>query len=215
MKQFVQQSSLTDKLILAGLGIGLFWYLGFKAKESNKTNSQNQIDNSPEANQADNLYRLLHPYNGGLLSVVENIDEQAVINWAKNISNPDKVNEYYRQMSGGKTMWDDVSFSLNAEEYKQFKANLNLKSNTTTNPVKTVVAAPNNGQTKTTAFADPYFKTVIESFNSGVTLGTTLKSVKYYSEQYKKDMLLYYIKLTTGPNKGKSVYVLQSQVKLK
>jgi hypothetical protein len=215
MKQFVQQSSLTDKLLLIGLGIAGFWYFGAKVKESNKNTSQNQIDNSPEANQADSLYRLLHPYGGGLLSVVENVDEKAVINWAKQITNPDKVNEYYRQMTGGKSLWDEVSFALTHEEYVQFKKNLNLKSDPTVNPVKTVIAAPTGTQTKTTAFLDPYFQNVVESFAPGATMGTTLKSVKYFSKQYNKDMLLYYIKLTTGKNKGKSVYVLQSQVKLK
>ena len=141
--------------------------------------------------------KTINSYSDNIIYVVENVDEEAVINWAKQITNPDKVNEYYRQMTGGKSLWDEVSFALTPEEYVLFKKNLNLKSDPTVNPVKTVIAAPTGTQTKTTVFLDPYFQNIVESFSPGSTMGTTLKSIKYFSKQYNKDIFfdIYHINL--------------------
>jgi hypothetical protein len=204
-------------IFIAAAVVGGGWYINKQLKESNQRNTEALIDNSPEASQADSLYQMLHPYQGGALSIFENVDEKKVIDFAKGISNIDKVVKYYSTISKGKNLYDDLRFTLNESEYAQFKANIKNSVDAPKNASQSVIAAPTKGD-KVQLWNDMYFKSPLQTVAKGVNIGASLKGIKYISNAANMKgtpILMYYVQGTSGVLKGKKFYVLQSQSILK
>ena len=202
---------IVKPILITGIVVGGVWYLNGKLKDSNARTAEAAIDNSPEATQADSLFQMLHPYGSGMLSWYGNVDEAKVVEFAKKIKDINKVVSYYSAISKGKSLYDDLRYALNEDEYNKFKANIQ-GSASAPSPVKKIVSA------QTTAgnlqlWNDYEFKSGLTTVKKGVQIGTTLKAVKYYSDKLKATINIYYVH-GDGIISGKKFYVLQSQVKL-
>lgn len=222
-----------DKLIKPILwvgGIGVGSYLLYKMYQGSETrDTQALLDNSPEAQQANTLLSLLHPYSYkglqldpfGTLDVVKdkiaNVDEAAVIATAKGITNFDKVAKYYKGLTGGRlNLPDDLRRIMNVEEQTAFFDKININNNTKTEASKPfdLYAAPTKG-TIVGVYEDMYFKKPLFSYKAGTKLGKALKLITVPVRTTNGTIVptkLYYILGAYGKITGKNVYVLVSQV---
>jgi hypothetical protein len=218
-------------LITAGLGVGgYFIYKAYQSAQQEK--AEKALDNSPEAQQANHLLALLHPYSYKKLVLnpfdaldvvrdkIANVDEEAVIKFARGIKSYDKVRTYYAQFTGNRlNLTDDIRVILNANEAKRFFNNIELAKQEGEEAVKKsfdVTANPTGAMTVTNVYEDSLLKKPLFSYKKGVKLGTALKKVSVpfrNSDGTLSKLYLYYIKGTVGQIKDKTVYVMVSQVK--
>lgn len=230
--------AVSEKYIDLGIKVGFvaggILLLKHLFKNADKDNAEDKVLTDNNAALADRLFSLLHGYGGGWLSVFENVDEAAVIKWAKNPMDFNKVRDYYKKFTKGQDLLDEVKIPLTASEYAQFLANIK-KSNTTTQTTQTttkkttpvvvkVIARKSGVITKVSAqvaFKDPKTgkyqlteKAETIFFDDNKEIGEFLAETPIYMAQYKTKINYNFVK-GTGKLTGKYLFVLKSQSVIK
>ena len=226
--------AVTEKYIDLGIKVGFvaggILLLKHLFKNADKDTAEDKVLTDNNAALADTLFSLLHGYGGGWLSVFENVDEAAVIKWATNPMDFNKVRTYYKKLTKGQDLLDEVKIPLTASEYAQFLANIK-KSNTTTQTTQTttkkttpvvvkVIARKSGVITKVSAqvaFKEPktgkyQLKENAESifYNDNAVIGDFVAEIPIYMAQYKRKINYNFVK-GTGKLKDKYLFVLKSQ----
>ena len=232
--------AVSEKYIDLGIKVGFvaggILLLKHLFKNADKDNAEDKVLTDNNAALADRLFSLLHGYGGGWLSVFENVDEAAVIKWAKNPMDFNKVRDYYKKFTKGQDLLDEVKIPLNPKEYAEFLANIR-QSNTTakttnkpTNTTKTTTAlkkviAKHSGAVKKVsaqvAFKNPKTgkyqlteKAETIFFDDNKEIGEFLAETPIYMAQYKTKINYNFVK-GTGKLTGKYLFVLKSQSVIK
>lgn len=112
----------TDKLIKAGFLVAVFFVgkkLLVKAAESN---ADNQIDTDPSAGQARALNAAMNPSGNDWMRSFDTTNTKAIFEIASQITNLDKVKEYYNAQTHGRILHEDLIKELGAEDYDKFLA---------------------------------------------------------------------------------------------
>jgi len=200
--------------------VGGYFLIKKSVKAGNKSSAESAIDDTPEARQANDLFLALHPYNDAWWTNLwpQNSDEELAIKIAGTIRDMDAVAGYYKDLSGGLSVWDDLRKALEPEEMNRFNAALAAAKSKPASAQQYVIANAvpatyNNGNTL--AWDDMYFQKYNSQFAKGTTIGKTLKALSYPDTKSGKTIYLYYVEGTAGQWKGKKFYVLKSQVTLK
>jgi|GEM_PF-4660843 hypothetical protein len=201
---------------------------------SDQSQTQNVLDSSPEAQQANDLLKLLHPVTYKQFSLVDTlfhpltafdalhdklaiVDKTAIIAMGQGITNLDLVSSNYKKLSKDTlNLTDDLRSTLSADQLKQFYQWINIKNanSSKTKAAFTVYANPTGAQKTTVIFSDSLLKKPLVGYQPGVALGKVSKAV---TVPYKgstgviTQLKLYYITMSTGQYKGQNVYVLVSQ----
>lgn len=230
--------AVTEKYIDLGIKVGFvaggILLLKHLFKNADKDSAEDKVLTDNNAALADTLFSLLHGYGGGWLSVFENVDEAAVIKWATNPMDFNKVRTYYKKLTKGKDLLDEVKIPLTASEYAQFLGNIK-KSNTTTQTTQTttkkttpvvikVIARKSGVITKVSAqiaFKNPKTgkyqlteKAETIFFDDNKEIGEFLAETPIYMAQYKTKINYNFVK-GTGKLTGKYLFVLKSQSVIK
>jgi hypothetical protein len=226
----LSNKDLTNKLVI-GVLLGAGGFLIYKASQNSARNTaQKALDNSPEAQQANNLMALLHPYSYKKLSInpfevmdiardkLANVDEEAVIREAGTIRNLDKVQGFYSMLSGNRlNLTDDIRNILDSGEQKRFYEKININKANSETKVRPfdLYASPSGNNKYTNVWEDTYLKKVLFGYPKGTKIGTVSKKITVPFKDSKgvvTKVSLYYIKGSIGQIKDKFVYVLESQV---
>ena len=215
-------ASTTDKIvkyvgIAVGVGAGMLLLTRY-LKNANQGNANKALTNEPEAQQADHLYSLLHPYGNAFEDFFTRIDHAGIVTYAANIKDFNKVASYYSALSRGNDLPTDIRTTLSADERDQFYKNM-PSAQAAVSPSFTVVAAPRDAKQnpipsgKVPGISSLTNPKVLFSFVSGQEIGTTNKKIRV--SQNGKLTYMYYVTGTKGASKGQQFYVLLSQVSVK
>jgi hypothetical protein len=209
-----------DKLIdyavkIALVGGGLF-FINKLMKNSNTREAESQVDNSPEAQQADHLVSLLRPRNNAFEDYFTFIDKDKVIEYAKNITHLDKVEKFYYQLCNH-SLVDDIRTYLSTTQRDAFYKN--IASAKLPLPTFSIIANQRDEKGNaipkgiTIGFGDTALREKKFTFINGTTIGVVQK--KLTLQFSNGNTSAYYVKGVNGKSKGELFYVLASQVKIK
>ncbi len=215
----VAESIINKALKYGGIAVAVA-VTGFAAnhyiKNANADQARSQLDNSPEAQQADHLYSLLRPNANAFFDWFTPIDQPSIVSYASGIADFDKVAKFYKALSKGNDLTDDLRTTLSATQRDQFYKNLAAAKPVVFNSV-TIYANQRDakGNTVSKGFVNAWIDGTntkpAYSFPNGTAIGKTLKKVTITSGSTKTKA--FYVLGTTGLGKGKNFYVLVSQVK--
>jgi hypothetical protein len=195
-----------DKLIdyavkIALVGGGLF-FINKLMKNSNTREAESQVDNSPEAQQAEDYFTF--------------IDKDKVIEYAKNITHLDKVEKFYYQLCNH-SLVDDIRTYLSTTQRDAFYKN--IASAKLPLPTFSIIANQRDEKGNaipkgiTIGFGDTALREKKFTFINGTTIGVVQK--KLTLQFSNGNTSAYYVKGVNGKSKGELFYVLASQVKIK
>lgn len=218
---------IQGKLLKVGIAAALLgggWYFTSRmVKNSNAVTAEKALDNSPDAQQASQLFALLRPNDNVLFDTFTPIDQPAIVAYAKGITNFDSVAKYYTSLTRGKSLSEDLRTTLSAAQNKQFYDN--LPKSGATKLATTIIANQRDSKGNTIkggtiyAFGEAAMKTHPFIFTNNTVIGDAVKkvTVKMLDKNGKVAgyTTLYYVQGTTGAAKGKLFYVLASQVTAK
>lgn len=108
-------------LLIAGIYFGkreLEKYLEKRAAEK----ADSQIDTDPAAGHARTLNAAMNPSGIDWMRSFDTTDTAAIYNIAPQISNLDKVKDYYKSQTEGRVLHEDLTKELGAEGYAKFLA---------------------------------------------------------------------------------------------
>jgi hypothetical protein len=221
-------------LIVGAVGVGAY-FIYDAVKQGHQDDAQNNLDNSPEAQQANNFLKLLHPYSYksfnvlttltnplSLINIARDVaaitDKAAIVAASKGVKNFDLVSKYYKELTrDALNLPDDIRSTLNDGQQKEFFRNISVSVNT--KEVKAdpfyIYANPSAGQKTVIVFADALLKKPIVGYLKGSRLGKVSKLIT--SPFLGKDGIIvpiqqYYLMLDYGKYKGQYVYIVASQV---
>lgn len=114
--------SFTDKLLKAGLLVAAF-VLGKKMlTKKAQDNADNQIDKDPAAGQARALNAAMNPSGISWMREFDTTNTDAIWDIAAQITNLDKVKDFYKAQTKGRILHEDLTKELSAEDYNKFLA---------------------------------------------------------------------------------------------
>lgn len=204
----------TEKYIDLGLKVGLvaggLLLVKKVFKNAEKDTAETKILTDNNAALADNLYLLLHPLGNNWLTLFENVDEEAVIKWASNQMDFNKVRTYYSQLTKGQDLLDEVKKALNTSEYAKFTEALR-KQVTAEKPKVYVYAKSNNSyasvaEYSTTEKKYKYVNKQSVKYKAKEKVGELVSEINIYFQKYKKRIPYYFVK-----NGSQYVFILKSQ----
>lgn len=120
--KYILSESTTDKLLKIGIGVALF-IIGKKALAKGAQNSaDDQIDTNPAAGQARALNAAMNPSGIEWMRSFDTTNTDAIYAIAPQITNLDKVKDFYKAQTGGRILHEDLIKELSAEGYDKFLA---------------------------------------------------------------------------------------------
>lgn len=215
------QEKIFDYGVKGAVILGGIYFVNKFLKDANAKAAEKDLDNSPEAQQADHLFSLLRPSNNVLFDTFTPIDQPAIVAYAKGITNFNKVSEYYSNLSKGQSLPEDLRTILSAAQRDAFFANLPAAA--AAKLATTIIANARDAKGTTVkngsiyAFGEPEMKTHPFTFTNGTKVGDALKKVTAQiidpkTKKVTSTTTLYYVRGTVGASKDKTFYVLASQV---
>lgn len=114
--------STTDKLIKAGFLVAAFFVGKKLLSKAAKDSADNQIDTDPAAGQARALNAAMNPSGNDWMRSFDTTNTKAIFEIATQISNLDKVKDFYKAQTQGRSLHDDLNKELGAEDYDKFLA---------------------------------------------------------------------------------------------
>lgn len=114
--------STTDKLIKAGFLVAAFFVGKKLLSKAAKDSADNQIDTDPAAGQARALNAAMNPSGNDWMRSFDTTNTKAIFEIASQISNLDKVKDFYKAQTQGRSLHDDLNKELGAEDYDKFLA---------------------------------------------------------------------------------------------
>lgn len=231
--------NLIKYILLGGIVIGGGLILSHALHSADQAQAQNSLDSSPEAQQANDLLKLLHPVTFKQFSTLDTlfhpltaldalhdklaiVDKEAIVSIGQGIANLTLVGSNYKKLTKDSlTLTDDLRATLNADQLKRFYQWINIKTNSAEKKQTTafyIYAAPTSGQKYTAIYEDHLLKKQLVSYPAGAKMGKVSKLVTVPlqgSDGVIRPLQLYYLTMEIGKYKGKSIYVLVSQVSKK
>lgn len=114
--------STTDKLIKVGLLVAAF-FVGKKMLAKGAQNSaDNQIDTDPAAGQARALNAAMNPSGMAWMREFDTTNTEAIYEIAPQITDLDKVKDFYKAQTNGRILHEDLTKEISAEGYNKFLA---------------------------------------------------------------------------------------------
>lgn len=114
--------STTDKLLKAGFLVAVFFVGKKLLSKAAKDSADNQIDTDPAAGQARALNAAMNPSGNDWMRSFDTTNTKAIFEIAPQITNLDKVKDFYKAQTQGRSLHDDLNKELGAEDYDKFLA---------------------------------------------------------------------------------------------
>jgi len=110
------------KLVKAGLLIAGFFIVKRALSKAAADSADNQIDTDPAAGQARALNAAMMPWGFDWSRNIDGTNSDAIYEIAKQITNLQKVKDYYKAQTKGRLLHEDLPKELGAEGYDKFLA---------------------------------------------------------------------------------------------
>lgn len=114
--------STTDKLIKAGFLVAAFFVGKKLLSKAAKDSADNQIDTDPAAGQARALNAAMNPSGNDWMRNFDTTNTKAIFEIATQITSLDKVKDFYKSQTQGRSLHDDLNQELGAKDYDKFLA---------------------------------------------------------------------------------------------
>ncbi len=226
------------KPILITVGVVGGGYLAYRLYQNSvRDGAQNKLDQL-EAQQANTLLSILHPFSYKGLSLnpfenldlvrdkLANVDEAAAILLSKQIKDFNKVSSFYSGLTGGRlNLVDDIRGMLDTKEQSSFFENVNISKYTSQSDIKEPVYLYSNPGANfknnlLPTYSDGFLSKPILQYPRGAYMG---KASKLITVPFKAKngtitpvkIYLFTIEANMKGLKGKFAYVLASAVTTK
>ena len=111
-----------DKLIKAGVLVVAFFVGKKMFANAAQDSADSQIDTDPAAGQARGLNAAMNPSGIEWMRSFDTTNTTAIFDIAKQITDLDKVKDYYKRQTKGRVLHTDLTDELGAEDYQKFLA---------------------------------------------------------------------------------------------
>jgi hypothetical protein len=212
-----------DKLIKAGVLVVAFFVGKKLLKNAAQNSADDQIDTDPAAGQARALNAAMNPSGVNWMRTFDTTNTAAIYDIAPQITNLDKVKDYYKAQTQGRILHEDLINELGAEGYNKFLA-LATKGKSGSikySPVRTdipankwVITKAEANIRKTPIYINKYLpnNNILKLVPSGKALGITTGKFAY--DQSSDVTFIEFYTLGTKVAGKHYFYVANSQVEL-